>query len=83
VIDAAGNTVEVLKDGDFFGEVGLLLSTPRTATVRARSLCDLLVLKKADFSRILREHPQFAESMLQVAKERYELAISVDELMTA
>jgi CRP-like cAMP-binding protein len=51
--------------------------------VRARSLCDLLVLKKADFSRILREHPQFAESMLQVAKERYELAISVDELMTA
>jgi glucose-6-phosphate 1-dehydrogenase len=83
VIDASGKTVQVLKDGDFFGEVGLLLSTPRTATVRARTLCDLFVLKKADFVRILREHPQFAEAVLQVAKERYELAVSVDELMTA
>lgn len=83
VIDATGKTVKVLKDGDFFGEVGLLLSTPRTATVRARTLCDLFVLKKSDFSRILREHPQFAEAMLKVARERYQLAVSVDELLQA
>ena len=83
VLDVAGNVVNQLKDGNFFGEVGLLLSTARTADVRAKTLCDLFVLSKRDFSRILLDHPQFAESMLRVAKERYNLALSVNELLAS
>jgi glucose-6-phosphate 1-dehydrogenase len=71
VLDDSGNVVKVLKDGDFFGEVALLKSTPRMANVRARSSCDLFVLDKADFNRILHDHPQFAESVMKVANERY------------
>ncbi|MBK7995119.1 MAG: glucose-6-phosphate dehydrogenase [Blastocatellia bacterium] len=71
VLDDSGNVVKVLKDGDFFGEVALLKSTPRMANVRARSSCDLFVLDKADFNRILHDHPQFAENVMKVANERY------------
>ncbi|HVT04921.1 MAG TPA: glucose-6-phosphate dehydrogenase [Thermoanaerobaculia bacterium] len=81
VIDKAGKVVQTLKDGDFFGEVGLLMSTPRTATIKAKTQCDLFVLRKPDFSRILRDHNQLAETVTKVAKERYDLAVSSAELM--
>ncbi|MCK4744189.1 MAG: glucose-6-phosphate dehydrogenase [Sulfuriflexus sp.] len=81
VVDAGGNVLKTLKDGDFFGEVGILMSTPRTATIRAKTLCDLFVLQKSDFGRILQDHPQFAENIMKIAKERYDLAVSADELM--
>ena len=54
---------------------------PRTATVKAKSQCDLFVLEQSDFSRILRDHPQLAEAMTKVAKERYQLAVSTQQLM--
>jgi glucose-6-phosphate 1-dehydrogenase len=81
VLDDVGNVVKVLTDGDIFGEIAVLMSTPRTATVRARSSCDLFVLDKADFSRILRDNPRFAEAVQQVAKERYKLNVQTDALM--
>ncbi|MGB5395614.1 MAG: cyclic nucleotide-binding domain-containing protein, partial [Gammaproteobacteria bacterium] len=81
VIDGTGKIVKTLLDGDFFGEIGILMSTARTASVRAKTLCDLFVLNREDFSRILQDHPQFAENMMQVAKERYDLAVSADQLM--
>ena len=58
------------------------MSTPRTADVRARTSCDLFVLDKADFSRILRDNPQFAKAVLQVAKDRYNLNLN-DQVLTA
>jgi glucose-6-phosphate 1-dehydrogenase len=81
VRDRAGKVVRTLKDGDFFGEVGLLMSKPRTATVVAKTQVDAYVLKRPDFSRILRDHPQFAETMTKVAKERYDVRVSGAELM--
>ena len=81
VLDGDGQLIETLKDGDFFGEIGLLISTPRTATVRAKALSDLFVLKKSDFNHILRDYPQFAEAITQVALERYHLTLSKDQLM--
>ena len=59
----------------------LLLSEPRTATVRAKTTCDLFVLDKADFSRILRDHPQFAHAIKKVARERYNKTVGTEQLM--
>jgi glucose-6-phosphate 1-dehydrogenase len=81
ILDRAGKVVETLRDGNCFGEVGLLLCSSRTASVRAKGPCDLFVLTKADFSRILRDYPQFAEGLTRIAKERYQLAVSCEELM--
>ncbi len=71
VLDDSGKVMKILKDGDFFGEVALLMSTPRMANVRTRTSCDLFVLNKVDFNRILHDHPQFAQGVMEVAKERY------------
>ena len=81
VLNQSGGIIGQLQDGEFFGEVALLMATPRTADIRARTLCDLFILSQNDFKRILRDHPQFAERILQVAKERYDLAISEKEFM--
>ena len=81
VLDELGNVIKTLKDGDIFGEIGILMSTPRTANVRAKSSCDLFILDKSDFSRILRDHPHFAKGVQQVAKERYNLNIQTDALL--
>ncbi len=81
IINAAGEVVQILKDGDFFGEIGILLSTPRTATVKARSLVDMFVLNKSDFSRILQDHPQFASNLIEIAKNRYDITVSSEQLL--
>ena len=81
VLDDAGGVLKVLSDGDVFGEVGVLLSTPRNATVRAKSPTDLYVLEKADFSRILRDNPKFADAIQQVAKERFSIHVKTESLI--
>jgi glucose-6-phosphate 1-dehydrogenase len=81
IVDDAGTIVATLKDGDVVGEVALVVNTPRTATVRARTSCDLMALDKSSLSRILRDHPQFAESITRIAKERYNVDVATDALM--
>ncbi len=81
VIDCNGNIVKTLSDGDFFGETALLMSTPRTASIRAKTQCNFFVLKKADFARILHDHPQFLDTMQKVAKERFDLAVCADDVL--
>ena len=71
VVDARGGTLATLGPGDFFGETSLLWSTPRTATVRATSACDLFVLEREDFDRVLQENPKFPEMLHEVARKRY------------
>lgn len=52
ITDALGNEVVVssLGSGDFFGEVALLQSVPRTATTRVVSPTKLLGLSRKDFN---------------------------------
>lgn len=83
ILDGAGSVTGNLSDGECFGEVGLLMATTRTATVRAKTQCDLFVLTKSDFCRILRDYPQFAEGIRVLAKERYDLAVSRAELLSS
>jgi CRP-like cAMP-binding protein len=75
VIDAHGHVAATLGEGNFFGEVSLLTSAPRMATVRAKLYCDFFVLSKADFARILRERPQFMQSVIEIARARYNVAV--------
>ena len=80
VLDERGNIRAVMREGDFFGELALLLSEPRTATVRAKTHCDLFVLERSDFSRILREHQQFADAITQTALDRYHKTVTTEAL---
>jgi voltage-gated potassium channel len=59
-----------LRDGQFFGEIALLLSTPRTATIKAREYCDLYRLDKETFDRVVSRYPEFAETIQELAESR-------------
>jgi glucose-6-phosphate 1-dehydrogenase len=83
VLDDAGQVKATLHAGDCFGEVALLMAEPRTATVRAKTPCDLFILDKSDFSRILRDNPQFAQAVKQIAQERYQKKVATEQLMAA
>ena len=73
VIARDGTTVFTsLTDGDFFGEIALLLGQPRTASVRAVDYCDLYALDKEMFDRVLGNHPDFAEHIKAMTRERQE-----------
>ena len=80
VIDDDGAVIKVLRDGDIFGEIGVLLSKPRIADVRTRKGCDLFVLQKSDFSRILRDNPVIGAAIKQIAQERYKVTIDMEAL---
>nr|HEX4313450.1 glucose-6-phosphate dehydrogenase [Kofleriaceae bacterium] len=77
VIGGDGKIIRVLNDGDVFGEVGILNSAPRNATVRAKIPTDLYFLDKTAFTRILRDNPKFADSIAQIAKERFKTNVEV------
>jgi glucose-6-phosphate 1-dehydrogenase len=73
VLDDAGNVLNKMGEGDYFGELSLLFSRPRAVTVRANTPCDLFVLTRDDFDRILQEHPRFAEVLRHSAQTRYSI----------
>jgi CRP-like cAMP-binding protein len=53
--------VNVLRDGDFFGERALLTGEPRNATVRTASACDLYSLGRAELLTLVEREPRFRE----------------------
>ncbi|MEO6048302.1 MAG: cyclic nucleotide-binding domain-containing protein [Candidatus Kapaibacterium sp.] len=73
VVSADGTDVySTLTDGDFFGEIALLLGQPRTASIRAVTYCDLYRLDKEMFERVLADYPDIAEHIGRMTKERRE-----------
>ncbi|KAJ3156341.1 anaphase-promoting complex subunit Hcn1 [Geranomyces variabilis] len=61
-----------LRTGSYFGEIGVLFSVRRTATVTARTKCALAVLTSEDLSAKITRYPQIAEILRARANERYE-----------
>ncbi len=70
-----GQTVilTTLKRGDFFGEMAILESAPRTATVTAREETRVVVLNVGSFLIKIRKDPTFAFTMLQKMSNRIRL----------
>jgi N-acyl-L-homoserine lactone synthetase len=75
VLDANGQTVATLEQGDLFGEIALLSNVPRTATVRAETDLDLMVVERAAVRAQLRDNPRAVEMMLELLANRLETTI--------
>jgi voltage-gated potassium channel len=58
--------------GAYFGEIALIDSAPRNATIRAREYCDLYSLDKESFDEVIKEYPEFYEKIKEMAKKRRE-----------
>ncbi|XP_070566365.1 uncharacterized protein [Ptychodera flava] len=61
---------DTMQAGRFFGEISLVFSVPRTASIRAQNNCDLFVLTKDDLDRVLTHYPLIKEQIQKTAEER-------------
>eukprot|EP01127_Copromyxa_protea_P009634 TRINITY_DN2286_c0_g1_i1.p1 TRINITY_DN2286_c0_g1~~TRINITY_DN2286_c0_g1_i1.p1 ORF type:complete len:630 (-),score=143.30 TRINITY_DN2286_c0_g1_i1:140-1813(-) len=60
-----------MKDGEFFGEMGLVFSIPRTASVRAASYVVCHSLSKEDFNNARLQTPSIETRVQEIAKFRF------------
>ena len=63
-------TVGTLGPGEYFGEMALLGRDPRSATARALTQLDVLVLSASDFSALAGSLPEFRRPFEDIARRR-------------
>ena len=56
--------------GDVIGEMALIQSAPRSATVRTTSACTTLEMDKKDFETILSHSPRLANNIIRITLDR-------------
>lgn len=62
--------VASLRDGDYFGEMSLLTGDPRTATVQARTDCEMWEIDKETLAEILAENRALLDRLSEQLAER-------------
>jgi len=55
----------MLGPGEYFGEMGLIDDSPRSATVMTVEVCELIVVTKREFKKILSENFDMAETVMR------------------
>jgi cAMP-dependent protein kinase regulator len=69
-VTQGGKTLGELGPNDFFGEIGLLESDRRTATVTASSPLRAIVMFGPNFRHVEREMPELAQQIRSKIRER-------------
>lgn len=59
-----------LNEGDFFGEMSLLTGDKRSASARAASDCELVVIEHHHLAPLLEKHPDFLRLISEAMTER-------------
>ncbi|CAK1556423.1 unnamed protein product [Leptosia nina] len=76
----SGKEVCHLEDGDFFGEIALVMShSLRTASAVAVTNCELFRLDREDFEKYVACYPTVYEDIKKVATTRYEQSKMLDD----
>jgi CRP-like cAMP-binding protein len=75
--------VTSLKDGDFFGEMGMLTGEPRRATVLAKTDVECYRLDKEGFAHVLLQRPDIAVDISQILEQRQRVLSDVMNHSTA
>ncbi len=72
VMAGVNKTLSVLEEGEYFGEMSLLLHASRSASATAVEDAELVKLERDDFKQILRHSPDAAMAMLIQLASRLE-----------
>lgn len=65
-----GRAVEQAEPGALLGEMGLIDSQPRSASVRAVTDCRLVAIDERRFTFLVQQHPFFALQVMRIMAER-------------
>ncbi len=77
-VTVRGKVARVLKEGDFFGEMGLIDRSPRSATVTADTDLRCLMLTQPVFRPFAVSHPETMWAILEIMVQRVRDAESRD-----
>jgi hypothetical protein len=73
IIDDSGkNKKGQMSEGEYFGNLSIMLGEKRTGSVRTTDFCETFVLYSQDFFRIKDEYPEFMNVMKKMASEKTE-----------
>ncbi len=70
--DGRDARVDTVEAPDFFGEMGLLTGTPRSASVIALTAADCFRLDRAAFEQVLSNRPEVASEVAAALAQRHE-----------
>ena len=69
-VTKGGKKIATRSGGDFVGEIALLTTTTRTATVTATTPLRCFILTRGDFRRVLEENPGVQLKVMKALAER-------------
>lgn len=73
-ISLKGKFLAVIRPGDIVGEMALINSDIRSATVTARTDCQLAPIDRASFNSMLQHVPEFSMHLMNVLANRLQNA---------
>jgi len=62
--------INIHKPGDFFGELGLIKSIPRTASIMTVTESKIGIMQESDFKHCLVSHPDFSMALIENLSSR-------------
>ena len=68
--DGKETILSILKEGDFFGEMGVLDASPRSATIKALRDAEVAILARKDFLDLLGKNTQMCLSLVGALSTR-------------
>ncbi len=74
VLSPEQHRVGVLREGDYFGDLSMLLNEKRTGSVRALTFSETFSLSERDFGAIRDTYPEFRDVLKRVSSERSDLS---------
>jgi ion transport protein/cyclic nucleotide-binding protein len=77
ISESTQRTYATLEDGEYFGDLSLLLHENRTASVRALTFCEVFVLHESDFMRIKKDYEEFREVLKNMSSEKTEKIVAL------
>lgn len=69
-IERGGRVMETLSGGGVFGEMALIDGSPRSATVRAKTDCEVAPINEKTFLFLVHETPFFAIAVMRTLADR-------------
>jgi CRP/FNR family cyclic AMP-dependent transcriptional regulator len=69
-IERAGRIIETVAPGEIFGEMALIDGSPRSATARAKTDCQIAPITEQAFLKLVLETPLFALTVMRTLADR-------------
>ena len=69
-VERDGKIVETLSSGGIFGEMALIDGSPRAATARAKTACEVAPITEKTFLFLVHETPYFAIAVMRALADR-------------